>query len=124
MVARYGAVFTFGCMELSGIKKVRRLITRHGGIYTEYYAPPGISWSANFRFNLGLIHCCTAMAEWENKIEREANGPSMPPVYVMTPGIYIYEWCRLRPRENTRFTIVDHTGPEKRVFYPCHPIDG
>lgn len=58
--------FVFDCLEPWHIRHVRRVITRHGGVYREVYAAPGVFFVATFRAHRGLLACARDVAAWLN----------------------------------------------------------
>ena len=58
-------VYVADCLETSAIKHIRRLITRHGGVYRECYRYPGVFWVMTFRKHGQMLACIRAIAAWE-----------------------------------------------------------
>lgn len=67
--------YVFSCLETPGIKHIRRVITRNGGVYHECYRYPGVYWIATYRTVEGMTKATETLAEWENKFTRAYNTP-------------------------------------------------
>jgi len=62
----YGLTWAGGACEMDAIRKFRRIVVKHGGIFHEVYAIPGYAIDATFPSRKTRHRAAAEIAEWEN----------------------------------------------------------
>lgn len=63
-----GLTYATGALEADAIRAIRRMVTRRGGVFCEYYAPPGYAIDATFRSVDEARSACKALWSWEVRL--------------------------------------------------------
>lgn len=115
--------YVFGALDQCFIKHVRRVITRHGGTWSELYAMPGLAVTATFRSHAGMMAATRELVHWLNRYERAAHR-AMDMCY--EPCLYTEDFGTIATVPALRFEItnaIDRHRPV-RITKPTHPIRG
>lgn len=110
--------YVFGAVETSFIKHVRRVITRHGGVWSELYAQPGLAVTATYRTHKAMMASTRELVHWLNEWERKLNSH--------WPCLYTDDFGAIATVPALRFEIINAIDYRQPVVtkQPQHPIRG